>query len=249
MVRAATVLGFESWSEWVVASLIVMTGAALQGSAGFGFALLASPILAWVDPQLVPGPLIVAVTLLLALTAFRERSAVDLRGLGWVLAGRLPGTVLGALALKGLGDRALTTALGVLVLLAVGISLRPVRSPPTPPLLMVAGLISGLMGTTAALGGPAVAVLYQHERGALVRSTLATYFLIGAAMSMVALALIGRLGAKEASLAVGLLPGIALGFLASRFTSRWLDQGRTRTAILVIAALAGLSSVMHGLLS
>ena len=241
-------LGYSTPSEWLLASAIVATGAALQGSAGFGFALLSSPILGWVDPALVPGPLIVAVTLLLALTAWRERSAVDLKGLGWILGGRLPGTVLGAIALHALSERALTTSLGVLVLLAVGISLRSVRLERKPPVLVFAGLVSGLMGTTAALGGPAVAVLYQHERGSLVRSTLATYFLIGAAMSMVALAVVGRLGRHELMLAAGLLPGIGLGFWGSRWTSRWLDQGYTRVAVLVIAALAGLTSVLHGLL-
>lgn len=241
-------LGYDSFIEWAAATAIVMTGAALQGSAGFGFALLSSPILAWVNAKLVPGPIIVAVTLLLALTAWRERSAVDARGLGWILAGRVPGTVLGAWALQALGDRALMIALGVLVLLAVGLSLGSVRLTRTRPLLVAAGVVSGLMGTTAALGGPAVAVLYQHERGPLVRSTLATYFLIGAFMSMSALALVGRLGAREGTLAVGLLPGIAAGFWASRWTSRWLDGGYTRVAVLLIAALAGLGSLLHGLL-
>lgn len=241
-------LGFGSFYAWALATAIVMTGAALQGSAGFGFALLSSPILAFVDTRLVPGPLIVAVTLLLALTAWRERSAVDARGLGWVLGGRVPGTVAGAYALSALGDRALTTALGVLVLLAVAISLGSVHLRRTRPLLLFAGFVSGLMGTTAALGGPAVAVLYQHERGPLVRSTLATYFLVGAVMSIAALVAVGRLGRSEVLLAVGLLPGIALGFSLSRFTSRWLDRGYTRLAVLLIAGVAGLSSVLHGLL-
>lgn len=241
-------LGYTTFGEWLLASSIVMTGAALQGSAGFGFALLSSPILGWVDPNLVPGPLIVAVTLLLGLTAWRERSAVDLKGLGWILGGRLPGTVLGAVALKLLSERALTTALGLLVLLAVVISLRSARLERRAPLLVAAGVVSGLMGTTAALGGPAVAVLYQHERGALVRATLATYFLVGAMMSMAALAFVGRLGARELGLAAGLLPGIALGFWGSRWTSRWLDRGYTRVAVLLVAGLAGLGSVIHGLL-
>jgi uncharacterized membrane protein YfcA len=240
--------GYSSLGEWLFASAIVMTGAALQGSAGFGFALLSSPILGLVDPNLVPGPLVVAVTLLLTLTVWRERRSVDLKGLGWVLGGRVPGTVLGALALKLLSERALTTALGLLVLFAVGLSLRSVRLERRPPLLVAAGVISGLMGTTAALGGPAVAVLYQHERGALVRSTLATYFLVGCLMSMAALVVVGRLGQRELGLALGLLPGIALGFLGSSWTSRWLDRGYTRTAVLVIAALAGLGSVIHGVL-
>jgi uncharacterized membrane protein YfcA len=240
-------LGYGSFAEWLVASAVVMTGAALQGSAGFGFALLSSPILGWVEPRLVPAPLVVAVTLLLVLTAWRERSAVDLKGLGWVLGGRVPGTLLGAVALELLSERALTVMLGVLVLVAVGVSLRSVRLERRPPLLLAAGVLSGLMGTTAALGGPAVAVLYQHERGALVRATLATYFLVGALMSMAALVIVGRLGRQELGLALGLLPGIALGFGGSRWTSRWLDRGYTRAAVLGIAALAGLGSVIHGL--
>ena len=239
--------GYASFGEWLVASVIVMIGAALQGSAGFGFALLSSPILGLLDPNLVPGPLVVAVTLLLALTAWRERRAVDIKGLGWVLGGRRPGTVLGAVALKLLSERALTTALGLLVLFAVVISLGSVRLERRPPLLVAAGVVSGLMGTTAALGGPAVAVLYQHERGALVRSTLATYFLVGAVMSMTALTFVGRLGQRELGLAAGLLPGIALGFLGSRWTSRWLDRGYTRVAVLIVAGLAGLGSVIRGL--
>jgi uncharacterized protein len=241
-------LGFDSLNAWLVSTAIVTTGAALQGSAGFGFALLSAPILGLVEPRLVPGPLIVAVTLLLALTAWRERSAVDLKGLGWVLGGRVPGTALGALALTRLGERALATALGFLVLVAVAISIRSVRLVRTPGLLVLAGVVSGLMGTTAALGGPAIAVLYQHERGDLVRSTLATYFLVGAAMSMAALALIGRLGGREVVMGLGLMPGILVGFGASRWTSRWLDRGRTRTAVLLVAAIAGLSSVLHGIL-
>jgi uncharacterized membrane protein YfcA len=240
-------LGYGSFAEWLVASAVVMTGAALQGSAGFGFALLSSPILGWVEPRLVPAPLVVAVTLLLVLTAWRERSAVDLKGLGWVLGGRVPGTLLGAVALELLSERALTVMLGVLVLVAVGVSLRSVRLERRPPLLLAAGVLSGLMGTTAALGGPAVAVLYQHERGALVRATLATYVLVGALMSMAALVIVGRLGRQELGLALGLLPGIALGFGGSRWTSRWLDRGYTRAAVLGIAALAGLGSVIHGL--
>jgi uncharacterized membrane protein YfcA len=241
------VLGFSSLTEFLVASLIVAIGAALQGSVGFGFALMSAPILAFIDPRLVPGPLILAVTLLLVLTAVREHQSMDLTGIGWVLFGRVPGTVLAIVALEAMTERGLTVTLGLLVLAAVGISLLRVHLPRTPPFLMVAGLISGLMGTTSGLGGPAVAVLYQHEPGDRVRSTLAGYFLAGAVMSLSALAYAGRIGRAEASLSVGLLPGIVVGFLSSRRTSAWLDRGRTRTAVLVVAAVAGIASIARGL--
>src|SRR6186713_258607 len=158
---------------------------------------MSAPILAFVDPRLVPGPLILAVTLLLLLTAIRERQSMDLTGIGWVLFGRIPGTVLAIVLLDAMSERGITIGLGVLVLVAVAISLLRVDLPRKPPLLLVAGLISGLMGTSSGLGGPAVAVLYQNEPGDRVRSTLAGYFLIGAVMSLSALGYAGRLGREQ----------------------------------------------------
>ena len=239
-------LGFTSLTEFLLASLIVAIGSALQSSVGFGFALMSAPILAFVDPRLVPGPLILAVTLLLVLTAIREQKSMDLTGIGWVLFGRIPGTVLAIVLLDAMSARGITIGLGVLVLFAVAISLLRVDLPRKPPLLLVAGLISGLMGTSSGLGGPAVAVLYQNEPGDRVRSTLAGYFLIGALMSLAALSWAGRMGRAEATLSVGLLPGIVIGFLASRKSSAWLDRGRTRGAVLLVAAVAGLASIVRG---
>jgi uncharacterized membrane protein YfcA len=239
--------GFHSLTEWLLATAIVTTAAALQGSAGFGFSLFSAPILAWLDPGLVPAPLVLACTLLLSLTAWRERREVDLKGIGWILGGRVPGTVLGALALAALSERTLTTGLGLVVLLSVGISLKQAHFERKPRLLLVIGVISGFMGITSAIDGPPVAILYQHDRGALVRSTLATYFLIGAAMSIVALTVVGRIGRHELELALGLWPGIALGFAGSHWIGRWLDRGRTRAAVLLVAAFAGGVAVLHGL--
>jgi uncharacterized membrane protein YfcA len=240
--------GLVTPAELVLAAAIVAVGAALQGSIGFGFALLSAPFLQWLDPRLVPGPLVLAVTVLLVLTALRERQSIDLRGLGWVLSGRVPGTVAGALALRALSERALTVSLGALVLLAVCLSLLEVRLPRTPPFLVSAGVVSGVMGTTAALGGPAVAVLYQHERAELVRSTLATFFLVGALMSIPALIWAGRLGAAELWLALALLPGILLGFVVSTRTGRFVHGPRVRALVLIVAGLAGVSGVVRGLL-
>jgi uncharacterized membrane protein YfcA len=184
---------------------------------------------------------------LLFLTALRERHAIDVRGVGWLLLGRVPGTIAGAAALRALTARALTVGLGLLVLLGVGLSLLSLRVSRKPVTLSVAGAVSGVMGTTAALGGPAVALLYQRERGDLVRSTLATVFLMGAFMSLSALFAIGRLGMLELELALGLLPGMVLGFVLSRRTGAWLDKGRTRDAVLLLAGLSGLFSIYRGL--
>lgn len=113
-------------------------------------------------------------------------------------------------------------------------------------MLLGAGLLSGIMGTTAAIGGPAVAVLYQREAGPLVRSTLAGYFIVGAAMSLAALFLVGRLGREEVELGIAMIPGILLGILAAHPARRFLDRGYTRNAILLVSGAAGLAAVVRG---
>lgn len=239
--------GFSSVLSLALATLIVATGAALQTSVGFGLALFAAPLLNLIDPKLVPGPLIVAMLILLVASAVREREAMDLRGVGWVLAGRLPGALLGALALRAFAPGTLSLTIGVLVLLAVALSLYHGGLPRSRPMLLGAGLVSGVMGTTAAIGGPAVAVLYQHEPGPLVRSTLAGYFIAGAAMSLMALFAVDRLGRDEILLGVAMIPGILLGIAVASPARRFLDRGYTRNAILVVSATAGLSAVVRGL--
>src|SRR5687768_976904 len=115
--------GFDSVAPLALATLIVAVGAALQTCVGFGLALFAAPLLNLIDPKLVPGPLIVATMVVLVTSAVRERDAMDLRGVGWVLVGRVPGAVLGALALTALTPNTLSMTTGALVLVAVLLSL------------------------------------------------------------------------------------------------------------------------------
>ena len=91
-------MGDLTLTGYLVIAVAVVLAAALQASIGFGMGMLAAPVVALVDPGLIPGTLIllaVVVTLLVVLT---ERQHIDLGGTGWALAGRVPGTVAGALA-------------------------------------------------------------------------------------------------------------------------------------------------------
>lgn len=226
-------------SHLVLASLIIALAAVVQGSVGFGLALLSAPLLALIEPRLVPGPLILASVALTVLMSLRDREAIDLGGVGWALVGRIPGTALGALLLAVVARDDLIVLFGVLVVLGalimgLGPPIRPRRAT-----LLGAGLLSGLMGTSSSIGGPPVALLYQHEGGPRMRSTLSAYFTIGALMSIAALALVGRFGRYELGATLVLIPGIVVGFLVSSRTAHWLDRGRTRLAVLWVSGASG----------
>ena len=167
----------------VVAGTAVFVGSVLQGAVGFGLALVAAPVLYMVDPRLVPGPMIFAALALILLTGWRDRKSIDFRGFGWGLLGRLPGTALGAAILAVLSPERLAVPLGALVLLAVGISASGVHLTPSPRTLFGAGFLSGFMGTTSSIGGPPLAMVYQHAPGRQMRGTFSSYFLVGTLMA------------------------------------------------------------------
>ena len=207
-----------------------------------------APILALLDPNLVPGPLLFAVLPLTIMVARRERGALDFRGVRWALVGRLPGTIVGSLAVAGLPERPLAVLLGSLVLIAVGISVAGWSVQPTTGTLLGAGLMSGFMGTATSIGGPPIALLYQRHSGPQLRSTLAAYFVVGGMFSLAALSWAGEFGMTELRAGLVLLPGVLVGFLGSAALGRLIDRGYTRPAVLAFSGAAAVVLMIQQLL-
>jgi uncharacterized membrane protein YfcA len=232
---------------WLLVSLTVACGASLQGSVGFGLGLFSVPILLLLDPRFVPAPLLFASIWLTALLTHREWGGIDGVALRWALSGRALGTAVAASALTVLSSRTLGITFGVLVLAAVAMSASGLRLSPKRWTLLGAGTLSGFMGTTASIGGPPIALVYQRESGPRIRGTLSAYFLLGVSISLVGLALVGRFTTREALLSLSLVPGILVGFLVSRRTARWLDKGYVRVAVLVVSAAAAVMVIVRHL--
>lgn len=223
-----------------IVALCVAIGGVLQGSVGFGFGAFAAPLLAIVDTRLVPGPLLVTALAITVLVAWRERHGLHLAEVGWAVAGRVPGTAIGAVAVAMLPTRALVIALALTVLFAVAVSLGNLRVARTPRSLLVAGVASGTMGTATSVGAPPMALLYQDAPGATLRGTLSGFSLLGAAGSLVALTAVGELGRFELRAGLLLVPPMLVGYALSAAVARYLDQGRSRRAVLVLCAASSM---------
>ncbi|MBB6171272.1 hypothetical protein HNR23_001332 [Nocardiopsis mwathae] len=232
----------------LIAGTAVMVGAVVQSSVGLGLGLVAAPVVSFLDPTLMPGALLIVTAVLPVFTLAAEWRHIDWRGLAWALPGRLPGSVLGVWVVATLTPEMMGVAVGAMVLVAVVLSLRAVRVRITPGSLFGAGALSGLTGTATSIGGPPMALLYQHEEAARVRGTLAAFFLIGVMMSLALLAAGGQLGAHEIRGGLALVPFLIAGFLAGRPLRRVVDAGRMRTALLAVVTVSGLVLVSSSLL-
>ncbi|MGA7810999.1 sulfite exporter TauE/SafE family protein [Bradyrhizobium sp.] len=222
----------------LAAIAIMATGCAFQAAVGIGLALFVVPLLALLDPAYIPGPMLLAGSVLAAATAWRERGAIDARGLRLSLLGLALGTVAGAFALKLASGPALPKLFGVLILLAVMVSFfnRAVR--PTTAGLALAGGASGIMGTMVGIHGPAIALAFQNAEPAAARAMLGAFFAVAYVGSVIALVLLGLFGWPELMRAAALLPGVPIGFLAARHIAPFIDRNTLRWTVLAISAVS-----------
>jgi len=168
---------------YLVAIGAVAIGACIQGTLGFGLGLIAAPVLALVDKDLIPGPLLLIGVATTTTVFLRERGSVDWRGMKWAIVGRVAGTAIGAWAVVAFSKDALIVALSLSVILGVIMSVAGWNFRPTTTSLIGAGTLSGIMGTLTSIGGPPMALVYQKESAQWLRSTLLVFFLIGATLS------------------------------------------------------------------
>ncbi|SCG52816.1 hypothetical protein GA0070609_2715 [Micromonospora echinaurantiaca] len=227
-----------SYQLLLVVGIAACVGAIVQSCVGFGLGVVAAPVITIADPSLMPASLLVINGILPLLTLAWEWRHIDFPGLGWALLGRIPGTVCGVWLIAAFPGRGMEAVVAMTVLVAVGISLLPVHVPRTRLTLSVAGSVAAVTGTTAAIGGPPMALIYQRAGGATLRATLGAFFVVGAAGSLGMLHLVGHLEPRSVVGGLFMLPFVAIGFALAVPLRRYLDSGRIRPAVLAVAACA-----------
>jgi uncharacterized membrane protein YfcA len=235
-----------------VAAAAVFLGASLQSATGFGFALVAAPVLfaAFGPQEAVTAGVLLGVALNVLTLGTERRVPRVLRGdLVTLLAWSVPGIALGAIALRELPERALSLLVAVAVLAALAVRLWGRRARAASPVAPasaprwsapVAGLTSGALSTSTSLSGPPL-VFHLLARGAApaeMRDTLAALFVALALLSVPALAATGTFAVGTA-IGVLLAAGLAGHLLGRRVFAR-LAGDRYEIVILAVLALAAL---------
>jgi uncharacterized membrane protein YfcA len=233
---------------FLVAASAVSVGSVVQGAVGFGLNLLAAPFVALVIPEALPATMVLVALPLAVSTVAREHHAVEWRALRWMLLGAVPGTLIG-LAIVGEVDASqLAVIVGTVTLAGVALS---VLSPPIPVTggsSLAAGFVSNVFGTASSVGGPPVALLFQHRRGPVARSTLGGFFATSALMSLAGYVATGTVTGGQALFAVTLAPFMVGGLWVSRHLHPFVDAGWLRPAVLALSAIAGAAAIARAVL-
>lgn len=225
--------------ELLLITLAITTGSLIQSSLGFGSALVALPVLASISPVFAPGPLMAAGVLMGFLILVRDRSELDFQGVKFAWLGQILGIAGALIVMELIPKEEMTIFFGVALIGAVALSTNKFCVRITRRALFLAGTLSGFMGTTSALGGAPLGILYQNAPGKRLRATLACLLLVGSGSVLVALLVSGHFGRAEWQATLLLLPGCIAGYALSWPVARYLDAGRVRVMVLAFSGIGG----------
>lgn len=231
----------------LIAMLLISIGAFIQTTTGFGMAVVASPLLLYLSPEYIPGPIIIVGLFLSSINVIKYRVHVSWKGLKQCIIGLLPGTLAGASVLYLIDVKQLSILLGCTVLLAVAVSLLPIKVEVTPRKLILGGFFSGLLGTSSGIGGPPMALLLQHQQAHLIRANMAAFFLMSCVLSLGIQIPIGYMNFEHLKLALPLIPAGYIGYRLAIAVVDRIPQKVIRNVSLVLCLVAGMGAIYSGL--
>ena len=226
---------------------IFMIASAIQGSIGFGANLFAVPLLALINPELIPIPILIVNPIMNLMLAWRERGNVDRPAVISALVGRVPGVVLGVLALSLISSDHLGLLFGILLLIAIGLQLSGLTLSRTRRTVTLAGGVSGFMATAVGVGGPPMALVLKDLPGPSFRATMSPYFVIGSSLSILGLILGGQFEISDIWNSLLLLPAAIAGILISGPLRSRVDSGRIVYFIYSLSSAGAIALLLRSL--
>lgn len=234
----------------LVVTLSVALAAFVQVVAGFGFALLAVPLLAVaIDPKVA-----VVVSTVLGIAGATLQAAQDRRHVEVPLARRLVvasliGMPFGLVVFLTADVRALRIGLGVAVLAAVALMARGLDLSHVGRRLDYAlGSLSGVLATSLSTNGPPL-VFDLHARRLppeRFRATLSAVLATVGMASLVVFAAAGQVDGRVLRVAAVGVPAIAIGSALGRLARPRLQPRGFHRLVLGLLTLAALSALGAG---
>ncbi|WP_322057396.1 sulfite exporter TauE/SafE family protein [Paraburkholderia sp. J63] len=228
-----------SLTVFLLLATTVTIAAFIQGAVGVGFALICAPVIGLIDPRLLPVSLLILMLPLNVYLAWRERPALDSNGTLWITVGRTVGAVGGVLIISRISAHDLNLFIGASTIAAAVATLCAPTFAPGRNALITAGAVTGITETATGIGGPALAMVFQHYRAPALRSTIALCFAIGEAVSLVMLSFTGQITAGRFVSALLLVPPVILGAFISQHVHQRLNSKALRISVMGFAIVSG----------
>jgi len=238
----------------ILAAFIVLLAAFVRSVSGFGFALLATPLLTLVFG--VKSAVVIVVILSIfscTLLLFYMRRHVDVKRAAFITLAAIPGIPLGAYLLSRLDQSVVKLAIAILIiifsiLLLLGHSYRFRREALA---CGIVGFTSGILLTSTSIGGPPI-VLFLLNQGLVKERFVGTVAASILFMGVVGIGTFSSLGMINIALLIKvaiLLPGLYLGlYIGAKLLPR-IDSLLFKKIALSVALTGALIIIVDLLVS
>lgn len=233
----------------VAAALIVLAASVVKGTTGFGFALVATPLLLLLWEPLVIVPVLIPASMvedILIITQNRHR--LEWGRVGPMAAAGVLGIPLGTAILFIVPSTTLKIGLALVVLASATILITGARVNISRERVAssVAGFISGILLASTTIAGPPVTLFLINQRWAkeTFRTSLALFFLTLEGFVIVSLAVSGILTVSTFVVSMAMWPSVLLGYaIAIRLLPHISQEAFLRIATVLVMAAGVLALV------
>ncbi|MDV2419711.1 sulfite exporter TauE/SafE family protein [Corynebacterium tuberculostearicum] len=233
-----------AWS-YIFIGVLILAGTITQGTIGFGLGTIATPIIALIRPELVPTLILLLALCISSYTLARTYHETSWRVIGISSLARIPGSLVGAWAIASLSPNGLSIFIGCAVLFAMTLSSLGWSPRPTTLNTLMAGVASGILGTSTSIGGPPMALIMKRFDPDRTRGTLAGTFVLGTLVSLIILAFSGQISSTQMGAAAAYLPLVIVGLIAANHLNQFIDRNLLNRIVLIVAISAALMLIVE----
>jgi uncharacterized membrane protein YfcA len=234
-----------------VVAVAIFAAAFVQMLAGFGFALLAMPVMTLAIP--VEDAVVILAMLSLATTAWQSihlRHDTDRPLARRLIVASFFGMPLGLVILNIVDDTTLKIVLGTSVLIATALLVRRLNLSHVGPRFDVAcGFTSGVLNTSLGTNGPPLVFDLQARaiEAGTFRATINTVFVFGNMLALTLFALDGKVGGEDLWAALVAAPAWLLGQALGWPARKHVHGERFRWLVLSLLFAAGATAIIFAL--
>lgn len=241
-----------------IALLGVFSGSLVQTTAGFGFALIAAPLLLLTfQPAEMIAIIMFTSMLQVSRVLWGERRQYEAKRnvVIAILIAMVPGLVIGTFILGMVSKQLLSLAIGVLVLIAALLQVVKVKQLSSGlkagPEAVAVGLVTGILSTATAIGGPPFVLWMRRHRVSIheFRDTFATIALVGNIITIPLLEARGFhvLNPSVLKFFVLSVPVVLLGhWLGQRLLTK-ISERQFRQMSYILVSISALVAILTGL--
>ncbi|MBI1946108.1 MAG: sulfite exporter TauE/SafE family protein [Deltaproteobacteria bacterium] len=229
--------------SWAVLG-VALVAAAINGGLGYGFSSITVPAALLVHTSRLLNPALVLVELVLngyALVINRRTVPAVLPRLKLLIAGAVPGVMVGSFLLAVVSAHGLKLAtylvlLPLVVLQSLGVR-RPIKHEARAALPVGFGI--GALYAATTLSGPPLALVFNNQGLSKdeFRAALAVFRFVESSLTAVSYLALGVFTAASVSLAASFVPAVAIGLPLGRLVLRNLEPELFRRSCMAFDAV------------